>query len=76
MLRGRHHKKQLAGDADLGGQFQETTVFGQNAQIFVYAAGSRAVLTVVSDVCSAGEPQGSNRECTFTLAPFGAPSKT
>ena len=35
-------------DSFSGGQFQETTVFGQNAQIFVYAAGSRAVLAVVS----------------------------
>jgi len=33
-------------DSFTGGQFQETSVFGQSAQIFVYAAGPKAVLAV------------------------------
>lgn len=32
-----------------GGQFLETTVFGQSAQIFVYAAGTKAVLAVIAN---------------------------
>lgn len=39
-------------DSFTGGQFQETTVFGQTAQIFVYAAGPKAVLAVTSNGAS------------------------
>ena len=44
---GRRLAKRLV-ESFAGGQFLETTVFGQTAQIFVYAAGTKAVLAVVA----------------------------
>lgn len=31
-----------------GGQFQETSVYGQSAQVFIYSAGTKAVLSVTA----------------------------
>ena len=35
-----------------GGQFNETSVIGQSAQIFVYSAGTKAVLSVIANGAS------------------------
>jgi predicted hydrocarbon binding protein len=83
---GRARGKNLARDLGLSGSTADFETIAAKLNVAVGSAGTRltAVDKIVQDgdiirvycsetVCSAGEPQGSNRKCTFTMgAVWGA----
>jgi predicted hydrocarbon binding protein len=86
---GRERGKNLAKELGLSGSTQELSVIAAKLNEAIGANGTHltAVDKIVQDgevikvycsetVCSAGEPQGSDRKCTFTLgAVWGALSE-
>ncbi len=86
---GRERGKNLAKELGLAGATQDLTLIGTKLNAAVGANGTHltAVDKIVQEgdvikvycsetVCSAGEPQGSDRKCTFTMgAIWGALSE-
>jgi predicted hydrocarbon binding protein len=86
---GRERGKNLAKELGLSGSSEDLTVIAAKLNEAVGANGTHLtavdkivqegdVITVYCSetVCSAGEPQGSNRKCTFTMgAVWGALSE-